>query len=188
MIEQEYKELLTKEQFNELLKEFSPDNSITQINHYYADKEGVLSEKRITLRVREIGSKFKLELKMPVSEAKGLHIKKEHSERLTGLPEYFNGDKISEIINCKVNDCYRLGSLTTERHSYKWDKHTEICLDKSSYFDTVDYEIEVEYSKKFDKKLKDILSRHYVSFEHECKGKYSRFLEKRKVENDFSHT
>ncbi len=184
MIEQEYKELLTKEQFHELLKEFSPDNSVVQTNHYFADSEGVLSERKTTVRVREIGSKYKLQVKMPISEEKGLHVKKEYEEKIPQLPEMFEGERISKIIKHEVGDCHLLGSLTTERHKYQWDKDTEICLDKSSYLDTEDYEIEVEYSGDFDNKLKDVLAKHYVSFEHECKGKYSRFVAKKEELND----
>ncbi len=178
MIEQEYKELITEKQFQELLKEFNPEFITTQTNHYFTDKDGILSENRITVRVREIGLKFKLQIKMPISESKGLHVNKEYEEELSELPDFFDEKKISAIINRNIGRCYPLGFLTTQRHSYHWNKDTEICIDKSSYFDTVDYEIEVECLGKLDEKLKKILSKHNVNFEHECKGKYSRFLNK----------
>ena len=59
-----------------------------------------------------------------------------------------------------------------------WDGNTEICLDKTTYFDKTDYEIEIEYSgEDIPGELTSELNRLGVEFRENAVGKYSRFLQ-----------
>ncbi len=180
MIEKEYKELVTKQQFEGLLREFKPTETVVQTNHYYEDGEGVLGDKKITVRVREIDDSFNLQVKMSLSEEEGHHVAREHEEELKRLPESVDGEKISKIIGYRVGECRRVGSLCTTRHKVYLDAKTELCLDNSRYLDTEDYEIEVEYTEDITAELRQRLKTHGVTFKKECKGKRSRFVERKK--------
>ncbi len=176
MIEKELKQLITQRQFEQLLCEFRIDEVITQTNHYYSDDEGALKARQITVRVREIDGRYKLQVKMPISEEGALHIKKEYEEKLETLPALFSGDKISHITGECIADCKKNGFLTTERHICRWDDNTELCIDKSSYLGVTDYEIELEYQQEIDDRLLEKLGQSSINFDADCIGKYSRFI------------
>ncbi|MCC8168986.1 MAG: hypothetical protein LIO59_01140, partial [Oscillospiraceae bacterium] len=87
-------------------------------------------------------------------------------------------EKIAEAVGFKTGDLFRMGSASTLRSSLMWDKSTEICLDKTTYFDVTDYEIEIEYSGTLDKQLIEKLKTLGVQFRESSVGKLSRFLRK----------
>ena len=53
---------------------------------------------------------------------------------------------------------------------------SELCLDKTTYFDKTDYEVEVEYEEKISADLLMKLTSLGVRFNEKCVGKFSRFL------------
>jgi uncharacterized protein YjbK len=178
MIEKELKSLVTKEAYMKMLNAFTWNDSIKQINYYYADKLGVLETKNITVRARCIDSNYKLQVKSPVSEVGALHIKNEYEEKLLMLPNEIESEKLSRIIGCEIENVYLIGSLKTHRHIFWWDNITQLCLDENKYLGCIDYEVEIEYVEDIDDKLLSQLSSLNVNFDSKAKGKYSRFMDK----------
>ncbi len=178
MIEMELKQLINITQFDQVLSEFNIEKTIIQKNYYYCDNLGELKQKRVTVRVREIEDKFKLQIKVPVSEDGALHIKKEYEMDIDSAVDFLDGKKLSSLVNDAMPDCQKIGSLTTERYISRYDNTTEICIDKSSYLGTTDYEIEIEFANEPDKGLLEKLKEFSIDFEDDCVGKYSRFITK----------
>ena len=60
-----------------------------------------------------------------------------------------------------------------------WDKNTEICLDYTTYLDTEDFEIEVEFThSECPPQLLDELADFGIEFKEKSVGKYSRFAKR----------
>lgn len=68
MIEKELKALLSKDQYDMIIKLFDWHEIRTQTNYYYADKEDQNKNKGITIRVRKYENKVLLQIKVPISE------------------------------------------------------------------------------------------------------------------------
>lgn len=66
MIEKEIKILLSKEQYEKIEKVFSWKKKFTQINFYYGDLEKIDENGELTVRVRQNGDNYKLQIKKPV--------------------------------------------------------------------------------------------------------------------------
>lgn len=83
-IEREIKISLTKEQYNTAEKLFQWSKIIEQTNFYYIPQR---DSGMTSIRVRQIGDKYFLQLKAPISENGALHVKKEFERELDSLPE-----------------------------------------------------------------------------------------------------
>lgn len=176
MIEKEIKVLINESTYNQLKKSFNWQENIIQINHYYADNQNMLERMGISVRVREIGNEKLLQIKLPIRKENALHIKDEIEIPMTKIPNYLDDKVLHSIVGLSLKNIKRIGALKTERLIFDVSKSTKICLDKNSYLDCVDYEIEIEYINEIDKDLLACLSRFGFDFKSESKGKYSRFL------------
>ncbi len=175
MLETEFKCLISKKTYETLRNKVRWNSCREQINYYYVDKNGVVLKKRIMIRVREIGGEFKLQVKFHKNSGSPLQICEEHEYDIDGVPDMIDAETIKDCIGEDIGDVYLIGKLTTKRRIYNWDLNTEICLDKSSYADATDYEIEVEYSGEVDKELLGRLSAYGVEFKQNSVGKFTRF-------------
>lgn len=148
-IEIEYKNLLTKSEFDRLLQHYPfPEKASIQTNYYLETADFALKEKGCALRVRKQNGHYVLTLKEPhkhgllethdtLTETEthqilhgGTIVKKDVSERLYTL-------------NIPLSSLIYYGKLTTERRETEFD-HALLVLDHSIYNDTDDYELEVE--------------------------------------------
>ena len=57
-------------------------------------------------------------------------------------------------------------------------------LDKTTYFDKTDYEVEVEYEEKISADLLMKLTSLGVRFNEKCVGKFHAFLQSIKIRSD----
>lgn len=148
-IEIEYKNLLTKEEFNLLLQKYPfPKESQTQTNYYFDTKDRLLAKNCHALRIREKGNTFTLTLKQP----HGTNILETH-DSLTKEEAlaWMNGNIVSKKatatqlkkINVDPKHLMFLGSLKTERYEYT-NNHIIMVLDVSIYNGHMDYELEIE--------------------------------------------
>lgn len=149
MIENEFKIMLTAEQYEQIHGMFSDwDKELEQVNYYYDTPELEMSERHITVRVREISGRYCLQMKLPAEAAgNGAVSRVELEKELSGLPERISGGELGELSGGELPDVYLLGELCTKR-SVKLFDGAEIDLDKSEYFGRTDYELEVEYTKE----------------------------------------
>jgi len=148
-IEIEYKNLITKEEYNQLLAAYSFQTAgKKQINYYFETKNKELREHGCALRIREKENTYTLTLKEP---------------RQTGLLEthdiiqkdvfqkWINGDIIPQPhtskqfknLGVKPKDLVYMGSLETIRREATY-KNVLLVLDISRYNNKIDYELELE--------------------------------------------
>lgn len=115
MIEKEIKILLSKEQYEKIEKVFSWKKKFTQINFYYGDLEKIDENGELTVRVRQNGDNYKLQIKKPVVYDEALHIKEEYERDIKDLPDKILGEQLKDILGMDFPDFYMLGKLETQR-------------------------------------------------------------------------
>ena len=165
MIENEIekKALITEEQYSTLSENIAGGSvKITQINYYFDTEDRALSNKKETLRIRQIENRLEVQFKYGRTMDQGNLISKEFCEEISFLPE-------SILVN-GFRTC-NIGFLITERTKVEFDAYT-VFLDKNYYFGKVDYEIEVEAADV--RNMPDEL--FGIKFNDKCRGKYTRFI------------
>lgn len=173
-IELEYKILVTKEQFDELLKNFPSLTFIEQSNTYYDTLDNQIQTRRGSMRIRKKGN-CTFTLKMP-----SVH----------GLMEYecpvedvslasLQKEEIKQLLNKNgiVGELKELTTLVTQRAIYETE-YAELCFDISTYNGITDYELEYEYKKEHDglKVFNEILSKAGLVYSRNCTSKCRRAL------------
>lgn len=180
MVENEFKLMLTEQQYRLIRAEFAWDKVIVQTNHYYDTEELLLTPRHITCRVRELSGENLLQIKMPNGAD---YSRIELEKRIGGsVPEQLNAVQLNELAGeyteNSLPDVMRLGSLTTERCIKHFDG-AEIDLDKSTYFAVTDFELEIEFTdeKLARKLLEEIKTTAGITQSVDvCSGKIHRFL------------
>ena len=136
----EFKTLITKEQYYQLLDEFNLSNNIfTQINHYFDTENTDLIQEQTVLRIRQKGNNYKLTKKTrALVGADETHIFLSKEKALEMLENGFNANIIGV-----PHHVTKVAELTTYRASSHY-KNGKIFFDRSEYYGNVDYEIEYE--------------------------------------------
>lgn len=178
MTETEIKSIIDIETYKRVKQSFNWEKITVQENHYYTDKEGLLSEMRTTVRVRVIGDTAKLQVKRHKNENSPLQVCEEQEYEIEGVPDKIDKETAKRITGTET-ELYRMGSAVTERRTV-CKSGSELCLDKTTYFDKTDYEVEVEYEDKMSAELLMKLTELGVKFERSSVGKFTRFVEEYK--------
>ncbi len=177
MIENEFKILLTMEQYEKLLSLYKWDRTVVQTNHYYDTDDLRLAEMHITCRVREINGAYFLQMKFPAAKE---YSRVELERTLNSLPETLAAEELFRPDGCvALPEVKRLGALTTTRSVKRFDG-VEIDLDKSEYFGKTDCELEIEFTDETAARslLAEITEKLGIQPNSEvCMGKIRRFLE-----------
>ena len=177
MTENEFKVMLTEEQYNSIRTMYEWDGETEQTNHYYDTADMQLVKAHITCRVREIKGVHYLQMKLPT----GVEYSRTELEQELGaqLPEALSSQLLNALSGREdMPDVKRLGSLTTHRSIKRFDG-AEIDLDRSSYFGKTDYELEIEFTDEAAARrlLAEIKSAAGIESSGEvCLGKIHRFL------------
>ena len=149
-IEIEFKNILHIEEFNKMSAHFqlSQEAFVKQINHYFDTKNFDLKKAGCALRIREKNNHFEMTLKEP--HADGLL---ETNQELTAYEAkaFINGGLIKEgVVTSQISalgingsELTYFGTLTTDRAEFSYHNGI-LVLDKSSYLNTLDYEVEYE--------------------------------------------
>lgn len=153
-IEKEFKNLLTKEQYDALVNDYREvfTKDFTQTNSYY-DYEGLLQEHKMALRIRIVEGKEtgEITLKIPQSSLEVL----EYTEVLpVDILNAYNHDKqfalptsLQETLENKgitLQTVNQTALLTTHRLEGALSENEWLVLDESHYNGKVDYETEME--------------------------------------------
>lgn len=178
MLETELKCLINEDVFNKIKQMYTWDSGKMQENHYYVDTAGVLSKNRTVFRIRFKDNRYSIQVKAHKNKDGALQVSEETEFETDSAPEKLSAELGEKYTGLKTGELVKLGYNTTLRYSFMWDKNTELCLDKTDYFDVTDYEIEIEYMNACPQKLLDELKSAGVEFNEKCKGKYSRFISK----------
>lgn len=183
-IEIEAKVLLNEEDYNKLKKTFKYGKKLVQTNYYLDTENRDLKQNNIALRIRHLNDEFTITMKTPMSE--GLLEKNEKIDGSLAL-ELIGGGKFPEcdiadfleLLEIDVNKLIVLTKLVTERIEVELDSST-ISLDKNTYSNTVDYELEVEDSSmaKARQVTEELLESQNIKFEFNTKSKQARALSK----------
>ncbi|OZM58277.1 hypothetical protein CIB95_01520 [Lottiidibacillus patelloidae] len=149
-LEIEFKNMLTNQEYLQLLQEFSIDTNdiYTQINYYLDTQDFSLMQAKSALRVREKNGYYTLTLKQPVKAGV-----LETNQRIS-IEEFDVIKKIGRIPNGAVNEVIKqigiatdsltlLGNLKTNRVSFPY-KEGKLFLDHSMYLNKEDFELEYE--------------------------------------------
>ena len=187
MTETEIKSMIDKDLYESILNAFTWEKVREQTNYYYTDKAGILREKRIMVlekriggmtwmvRIRVVGEMAKIQVKLHKNENSPLQICEENEFETEEVPDIINAELAKEITGEDVGELYKMGCAVTIRNSLVHNG-SELCLDKTTYFDKTDYEVEVEYEEKISADLLMKLTSLGVRFNEKCVGKFSRFL------------
>lgn len=143
----EFKNLLTKDEFEQMLAHFQVDSDdfYTQTNYYFDTSSNYFKEKKMGFRLRVIDNKNELTLKVPEKE----HIMNETTYLLTDsekeeiLQNFHFPDIpiINQIKNEGTLTC--IGSMQTNRAN-KTFENGMLFFDHSLYSQTEDFEVEYE--------------------------------------------
>ncbi|WP_042455319.1 CYTH domain-containing protein [Neobacillus dielmonensis] len=149
-IEIEFKNMLTKHEYEVLLKKFNLDEKkiFSQENHYFDTEDFALKRQGCALRIRRKVNSFEMTLKQPA--AVGLLetnqvLSSEEAKQAIQTGRLPSGN-ISEIIKKSgivLSDIQYFGSLVTRRAEISY-KQGLIVIDHSIYLDHEDYELEFE--------------------------------------------
>lgn len=182
MLEKEIKIMLSEEEYLNLMRLMQPEKTVRQVNHYYYSK--ACSEKRISVRVREVGNKVLLQIKLPVSSSGALAVREEIEQELSRVPDRIDKEVLKEL--CGIDDtAERIGSLETERSLCYMFDGVELCLDRNEYLGVVDHELEAEYTRAYPEEVIRLLNAQGIDTEKPARGKFSRFLERaRQLQNE----
>ncbi|UFU00579.1 CYTH domain-containing protein [Radiobacillus kanasensis] len=149
-IEIEFKNLLTKEEYEALLT-YLPlhhSKSIRQINHYFETPDFLLRSKGSALRIREKESGNVLTLKQPhpngLLETHDELTEEEANRWLNNQPfkTEFVGNQLRQL-DVPIEKLRYGGALRTDRLELSYHE-TIVVLDHSSYNEKEDYELELE--------------------------------------------
>lgn len=149
-IEIEAKVLINKDEYESVIEHLQLDKyrRLQQTNYYIDTRNHDIKKNGFALRVREKNEEFELTLKTPLSE--GLLEKNESIswrvfEELKEKNIFPDGGikKFLAILGIDVNDLRIITSLTTDRIQMNY-QNAILAVDKNSYSQIVDYELEVE--------------------------------------------
>ena len=149
-IEIEFKNMLTKEEYEILLKTFKVDEKqiISQKNHYFDTPGFELKNLGAALRIREKNNNFEFTLKQPAAvgllESTQLLSDIEYQTAIEhgAFPKGIVYERL-ETLNISINRIEYFGSLLTNRAEFPYKKGL-LVLDHSFYLHTEDYEVEYE--------------------------------------------
>ncbi len=158
----EFKTFITEEKYNELLKEFELENNIfPQTNYYFDTLDTTLMNEMTVLRIRQKGNNYKLTKKTRASVgADETHILISKEQALDWLKNGLDASIIGLPYFVK-----NIAELTTYRASTPY-KNGTLFLDKSEYYNHVDYEIEYEVDdvKEGLNDFKQFLESHNIPY------------------------
>ena len=175
MLETELKSMISESQFNMVKELFVWDSIKDQTNSYYISPDNLLKQHGITLRIRTINNKHFLQVKRHTGKNGALQISEESEYEIDTIPVELTEDDVYKYTGIKTTASL-IGDLLTTRYSCFYSTGVEICLDKSTYLGTTDYEIEIEYTNPIPQEVLDTLENSDVHFDNPCKGKFSRFM------------
>ncbi|VEI04924.1 CYTH domain-containing protein [Kurthia zopfii] len=151
-IEIEFKNMLTKEEFETLIEHFQIEESQFHIqhNHYFDTVDQQLRQLKSGLRIRQLENYNELTLKEP---ARGIALT-ETTDRLsdeqvqsiliegTPIPALEVADRL-HAFEVSLNELQRIGTLSTTRAEINYNGGL-LVFDHSLYADQEDYELEYE--------------------------------------------
>ena len=181
--EEEIKFLLDQETFEKIYNDFVKDKNPKRQVNYYFDPIALVKDKSTTIRIREKDGKYTLTIKEKKSAAKDLSTEKSATISKDDFDKIMAAGFLKVdfyLENSLKGQVPYLGSLETIRDEVKY-KNIALAFDKSSYFDKVDYEIEMEGPQNYISELRKTLGLEDKNTNELSKfGRFLRALEENK--------
>ncbi|MGR6002090.1 CYTH domain-containing protein [Bacillus cereus] len=180
-IEIEFKNIVTKEEFDTLCKSFSIEAFTKQVNHYFETPDFSLKEAGSALRIRHKGATYTLTLKQPAEigllETHQV-VTEDEAKMMMETNTIIQGAVVDQLhkLQIPVSALTYMGSLTTERAETLFKDGT-LVFDHSFYYNHDDYEIEFEVQDEETGKVAFIhlLTQHNIPVRH-TNNKVKRFF------------
>ncbi|WP_142826129.1 CYTH domain-containing protein [Planococcus soli] len=149
-LEIEFKNMLTKEEYTRLLKDFAAfhNGPVTQHNHYFDTDNFQLKTQHSALRIRNKSGLFECTLKTPAPVG---HyettdkLTKEQAQRMLEL-KIFEAAEVSDALqkmDVSIAELKTIGTLTTHRVEFNYLEGL-LVIDHSEYNGQEDFELEFE--------------------------------------------
>lgn len=182
-IEIESKVLLTKSNYDKIIKELDfPKISKVQTNYYLDSHDQILKHYGMILRVRQGEQKFIFTLKAPLSEGlleKNQTLSTKEAEDLIDHNIFPDGEikYFLETLHISHEELSVLATLTTSRKETTYN-NTTLDISQNTYGDKVDYELECdsESELKSQSTLKEICDKFKIKFELNTISKEDRAI------------
>lgn len=149
-IEIEFKNILTKNEYERLLRFFKVDKNqiFKQENHYFDTPNFSLKSKETALRIRKKGFNYEMTLKQPATVGlleTNQTISEDDAQLAIRTGKLPTGiiQRLIEESEVPYSTIEYFGSLITERVEFEYQQGL-LVLDHSIYLDTEDYELEYE--------------------------------------------
>ena len=179
-IEIEAKALVSKEDYEKLVKAFRGYKHFIQTNFYIDNDECYLRKEGLALRIREKYGQYEMTLKTPLSQ--GLLEKNEPMSEECFM-SFIHGGKFPEndlkrfltMLDVDVDTLKVKTSLTTNRIDVPY-REGKLSIDENNYSGKKDYEIEFEYNNEIDaeKILRELFAKYDIPFTLNKKTKIAR--------------
>ncbi|WP_336638116.1 CYTH domain-containing protein [Lysinibacillus fusiformis] len=190
-IEIEFKNLLTKHQYEQLLQDFHIGNNAIhrQTNHYFDTPTHAIRKLQSGLRIRQIGEYYECTLK----ETNAEHAHLETTDQLTADQaqkmlegEGFFAQEVAKKLalhGIPLDQLRVFGSLTTDRVEIPY-KEGLLVFDHSYYLQCDDYEVEYEAKDAIKgKAIFDEFLQQYGIPKQETDKKIARFMKALQQQN-----
>ncbi|TGB00104.1 CYTH domain-containing protein [Sporolactobacillus shoreae] len=149
-LEIEFKNMLTKEEFNVLCRRFGLTDAsfFKQVNDYFDTPTFGLKGKKSALRIRHVNGRHDFTLKQPHDGAvleTHQDLSDDESKNLIqyGIMPAGEVEQAIAYLGIDVDQLLHIGELMTKRTEIPY-KNGKLFLDQSSYLDHHDYELEYE--------------------------------------------
>lgn|SRR5690625_1201363 len=153
-IEIEFKNLLTKVEYDELIDSLQYKHmTVKQTNYYFDTNDRQLQQQKCALRIREKNGQFILTFKEPADV--GALETKDFIDRATKqswlnnsptkTPHVYERIRLRKVA---LSELHYFGALKTKRTTFYVNDNITIALDNSFYHGKEDYELEIEVTNE----------------------------------------
>ncbi|MGI6734645.1 MAG: CYTH domain-containing protein [Bacilli bacterium] len=183
-IEIEAKALLTKKEYNKVLRYFRLDvvDGYIQKNYYIDTEKRDLRKLGLSLRVRRLNG-YVMSFKLPMAEGlleKTQTLTREQFEDFESHGKFPEGDISDFVESLYINPCDLkiIATLTTLRIEQEYEDLT-LAIDENRYGDTQDFELEMEATsmKKAQNLLKKVCDEVGITYKENLISKQKRAMD-----------
>lgn len=182
-IELEAKALLSKKDYEKLLKNIAFDQHVKIQQNYYLDSEDrELKKYGIMIRLRRRDDRNKLTMKAPLGEGlleKSQMLTDKEAEALIQYNQFPRGEvsDFLDILHIDPSTFKILAELTTERRTSVYEGY-DINISKNTYADVTDYELECDTDSAYNSKneIKRICDRFSIEYKENTLSKENRAI------------
>lgn len=176
--EDEFKVMLSKEQYGMLNSSLQFDHFISQKNYYYASLDKELENNDVTVRIRvfdDKNKKLQIKVKREV-ENPDFSSKDEYEfEFQDRIPKTIDLEKYNRVGKMGLKAVQLIGVMRTDRKTQRREGLL-IVLDKNYYLGCIDYELEVEFERGMITEARELILSLKLEPMNEL-GKYRRFIQ-----------